>query len=197
MGLIERVFTLVFGSGRNAVVETAGVFRENTEAGAEREAAHKAKVLDQFGQEFDQKQRGWFDRLMDAINRLPRPAMALGTLGLFIAAMTDPIWFAERMQGIALVPEPLWWLLGAIVSFYFGARHQIKGQDFQRSLTRTMARAPQVIENLNTLQGLRPDSPRMADTGGDAMLALHAVKPDGNAAVDDWRHQITQRPATK
>ena len=24
--------------------------------------------------------------------------------------------------GLALVPEPLWWLLGAIVSFYFGAR---------------------------------------------------------------------------
>ena len=26
------------------------------------------------------------------------------------------------MQGLALVPEPLWWLMGAIVSFYFGAR---------------------------------------------------------------------------
>jgi len=34
------------------------------------------------------------------------------------------------MQGIALVPEPLWWLMGAIVSFYFGARRQAKRQEF-------------------------------------------------------------------
>ena len=26
------------------------------------------------------------------------------------------------MQNLNLVPEPLWWLLGAIISFYFGAR---------------------------------------------------------------------------
>jgi hypothetical protein len=26
------------------------------------------------------------------------------------------------MVGLAEVPEPLWWLLGAIVGFYFGAR---------------------------------------------------------------------------
>lgn len=26
------------------------------------------------------------------------------------------------MDGLALVPEPLWWLMGAIVSFYFGSR---------------------------------------------------------------------------
>lgn len=63
---------------------------------------------------------------MDGLNRLPRPALALGTLGLFVSAMVAPLWFAERMQGIALVPEPLWWLLGVIVSFYFGARHQVK-----------------------------------------------------------------------
>ena len=64
------------------------------------------------------------------MNRLPRPAMALGTLALFLSAMHDPAWFAARMQALALVPEPLWWLLGAIVSFDFGARHQAKGQEF-------------------------------------------------------------------
>ena len=48
--------------------------------------------------------------------------LALGTLGLFVYAMLAPAGFSLRMQGLALVPEPLWWLLGAIVSFYFGAR---------------------------------------------------------------------------
>ena len=65
---------------------------------------------------------GRFDRFVNALNRLPRPLLALGTLGLFVYAMAEPAGFSVRMQGLALVPEPLWWLLGAIVSFYFGAR---------------------------------------------------------------------------
>ncbi len=36
--------------------------------------------------------------------------------------MVNPEDFATRMQGLAYVPDPLWWLLGAVVSFYFGAR---------------------------------------------------------------------------
>ncbi|MFZ8959068.1 MAG: 3TM-type holin [Paracoccaceae bacterium] len=28
------------------------------------------------------------------------------------------------MTGLATIPEPLWWLLGAVVSFYFGAREK-------------------------------------------------------------------------
>ena len=36
--------------------------------------------------------------------------------------MVDPTRFAARMVGLNAVPEPLWWLLGAVVAFYFGAR---------------------------------------------------------------------------
>lgn len=63
-----------------------------------------------------------YDRIIDGLNRLPRPLLALGTLGLFVHAMMDPEAFARRMTGLAAVPEPLWWLLGAVVSFHFGAR---------------------------------------------------------------------------
>lgn len=180
MGLIERVFTLVFGSGRNVVAETAEVFRENAEAGAARGAALQTQALTQHGGEFDRTQKGGFDRFMDGVNRLPRPMLAFGTLGLFVAAMVDPIWFASRMQGLALVPEPLWWLLGAIVSFYFGARHQFKGQEFQRSIADTMLRVPQVVENIRTLNAL---SPRVADH----RLGTLVTKPDDNAALAQWR----------
>jgi hypothetical protein len=60
--------------------------------------------------------------LVNGLNRLPRPLLALGTLALFVYAMADPDGFARRMQALATVPEPLWWLLGAVVAFYFGAR---------------------------------------------------------------------------
>lgn len=169
MGLIDQIFGWVFGGNRNAVVEVAEVFRENAEAGAIRAADIQTTAMTQFAAEFTNPQKGLFDRFMDGVNRVPRPALALGTLALFLAAMFDPAWFAARMIGLSTVPEPLWWLLGAIVSFYFGARHQSKGQDFQRSLA-------QVVKPIQTVTAEEPVLIQLEKT---ASLS-------GNAAVDDW-----------
>ena len=80
-------------------------------------------------------------------------------------------------------------MLGAIVSFYFGARYQAKGQDFQRSIASTVARAPHVAESIRTLRALNPSSPGVADNGGDADLALTALTPTDNPALAEWRRQ--------
>jgi hypothetical protein len=191
MGLIERVFGIVFGGERNVVRDTVEIFRENAETGAARNAEVQRQAMTQYGAEYSVARRGWFDRFMDGLNRLPRPALALGTLGLFVSAMINPLWFSERMQGIALVPEPLWWLLGVIVSFYFGARHQVKAQDFQREIVGTMAHVPQVLQNIKTIRALRADSVKVADTEGDARLTLASVRSGDNAALDDWRKQAS------
>ncbi|SMX48454.1 holin family protein [Maliponia aquimaris] len=187
MGLIGQILGALFGSGRNVVAETAEVFRVNAEAQAQRGFDAQSDALAQMAGEFKIVRRGWFDRLMDALNRVPRPAMALGTLGLFVAAMVDPIWFAARMAGIALVPEPLWWLLAAIVSFYFGARHQAKGQDFQRELATTLAAVPQVVQtvrDVESLRGLPEDAPEPVETRDyDA--------PADNPALADWRRRAS------
>lgn len=186
MGLIDRLFGMLFGSG-NVVAETAEVFRENAEKSAQRSADLREAAMAQFGQEFATARTGAFDRFVDAMNRLPRPALAFGTLGLFIAAMIDPAWFAARMTGIALVPEPLWWLMGAIVSFYFGARHQVKSHVFQRSIAQTLALAPVVVDLQQELGELTDQSPGVASTGSDAPAALAALRPERNAAVEHWR----------
>ena len=139
MGLISGIMTFLFGDGRNVVAETAEVFRENAENGAERAALARSASLAQFAAEFVHPRRGVFDRIVDGLNRLPRPALALGTIWLFVMAMRQPEQFAKGMAGLAIVPEPLWWLMGAIVSFYFGARHQVKAQEFQRSVAMSIA----------------------------------------------------------
>lgn len=120
MGM-KTLLMLLFGGGRNIIRETSEVFVPNAESAAARTAAGRAAALGQFGAEF-RPARGWFDILIDGLNRLPRPLLAFGTIGLFIYAMVEPMGFARRMTGLALVPEPLWWLLGAVVGFYFGAR---------------------------------------------------------------------------
>ncbi|WP_099823512.1 holin family protein [Oceaniglobus indicus] len=195
MGLIDRLMGLLF-SQRNVIVETAEVFRENAEAASQRHADLNAAALAQFAAEFQRARTGRFDSVMDGINRIPRPAMALGTVGLFGAAMWDPLWFAERMVGLSVVPEPLWWLLGAIVSFYFGARHQAKGQAFQRDVATTMVRAPEAIQALKELDGIRQErghepEEHLASNGRSTPPRRAAPRPraapDGNAALDDWR----------
>ncbi len=65
---------------------------------------------------------GRYDRYVDALNRLPRPALMVLTVGLFAYAVLDPSGFAARMAALSQVPEPLWWMQGAVVTFYFGAR---------------------------------------------------------------------------
>lgn len=171
MGLIARIFGVLFGGDRNVVRETVQVFRENAEAGAERGVHVQLAAMAAQSAEFRQTGRSRFDRVMDAVNRLPRPMMALGCLGLLGAAMVDPVWFSARMAGIALVPEPLWWLLGVIVSFYFGARHQAKGQAFQASIAEAIARVPGVVENIKHIRTLDEES----------------VPDDGNPVLADWR----------
>jgi hypothetical protein len=196
MGLIGGLLNIVFGSGRNVLKETAEVFRANAEEDAVRGQELRLKALQQYGKEFEIRNDGLFNRVMDGVNRIPRPALALGTLGLFLAAMVDPIWFAARMQGIALVPEPLWWLLGVIVSFYFGARHQTKTQQFQKSIAETVALAPKVTENLAQLRALRSSTPGIADTGGDMRLRFASLQPESNPALEDW-HRSVAKTATK
>ncbi len=124
MGVIGRILgapaaTAAIGE---AVTGMAEVFTPN--ATKKMQATHEAYLaaLDEFGAEFQYVRPGLFDRIVNGLNRLPRPMLALGTLGLFVYAMVDPTSFTRRMVGLNYVPEPLWWLLAAIVGFYFGAR---------------------------------------------------------------------------
>ncbi|MDA9865373.1 holin family protein [bacterium] len=186
MGLIGDLFGIVLGGGRNAIRETVEVFRPNAEADAVREAAHSAASLAQFAAEFAQPKAGLFDRFIDGLNRLPRPMLALGTLALFVSAMVDPVWFSQRMQGIALVPEPLWWLMGAIVSFYFGARHQAKTYDLQKSLAATLARTPEVAAHIRALEALRSGGGEEDPLAFKAEDRSDVVIADGNQALKAW-----------
>lgn len=187
MGVISDVLSAVFGRNRNVLRETIEVFRENAEAGAIRGHDSQMAALQQLQGEFNLQQRGRFDRLMDAVNRLPRPALALGTLAMMVSAMADPVWFAARMQGIALVPEPLWWLLGVIVSFYFGARQQEKIQKFQRDIASSLSRFPQVVENLETLRAMEREGQGVARAQASETDEKEAVRPEENLALQQWQ----------
>ncbi|MFC3087509.1 holin family protein [Tabrizicola soli] len=124
MGVIGK---LIGGPGAvtalgEAAKGVAEVFVPSSTRRMELSAEAQMAALRQLGEEYQHPALSWFDRMVNGLNRLPRPCLAFGTLGLFAYAMVDPEAFAKRMVGLNAVPEPLWWLLGAIVAFYFGAR---------------------------------------------------------------------------
>ncbi len=178
MGLIRGLspFGPLFGPNMRAAGDAlGGVLRSlrpdatrQMELGFDAQKDARAQFADEFRPPAaDGPPRGRFDQLVDALNRLPRPLLAFGTIGLFVDAMVAPEGFALRMRGLAQVPEPLWWLLGAIVSFYFGAREL----DHARRMRWSSGRAGAAR------QGSAPTWQTPAPGG----------TRDGNPALEEWR----------
>lgn len=128
LGFITNLLGSVGGVG-DTVKKVAEVFTENKEEGAKRADAaldRETRVLisaqKQFAREFH-KPTNIFDSIINGLNRLPRPLIALGSIGVLGYAFYDPANFTLASTALAIVPEELWWLISAVVAFYFGARH--------------------------------------------------------------------------
>ena len=153
MGMIDRFLGVGTAAQTisNAATGVAGAFRENATRRMELDEAAYGHAITQLSAEFGTERDNWFNHVMDALNRLPRPLLTLGTIGLFVYAMVEPVGFGYRMDGLQQVPEPLWWLLGAIVSFYFGAReaHYFRARQFpQRVETAIVPTSPATEEEI-------------------------------------------------
>lgn len=217
MGLIGRI--LGAGAAAKQVGEAVGgvaeVFVGNQ---AERDASAHARYISaqgQLGAEFTAPGSGGFDRFMNGLNRLPRPLLTLGTLSLFTYAMAEPVGFGARMEGLQLVPEPLWWLLGAIVSFYFGARelHYQRGRttvavsQVSSTASETAQKRGQAVAKSDDPEPILRTVLQDADlqeadgvaarTAPDATAGADAADPRHNAALAEWRNgQSTAAPPT-
>lgn len=185
MGWLTRLFSGGLNEAAGAAERIGGIFTPNAEASAQRAAQRAHGAQQQYSAEFRGPERkSWFNALIDGLNRLPRPVMAFGTIWLFIHAMRDPIAFGEKMVGLALMPDPLWWLLSAIVSFFFGARELQKGRDGRYVTPVTAQEVQTTIQNIEAIRELRSNSVNVASDDTDVESG------DGdNQAVADWQSQ--------
>ncbi|KGJ06390.1 Holin of 3TMs, for gene-transfer release [Paracoccus halophilus] len=181
MGMMDRLL----GGGAavttvaNAATNMAEVFRENSTRKMELNEEAYARAISQLTGEFAAAPRGWFDGFMNGLNRLPRPLLTLGTIGLFAYAMIEPQGFGLRMQNLNLVPEPLWWLLGAVISFYFGAR--------EAHYFRSRPVIPAIAGLAFGAAGLPADAVKaMGPSGMDPGPAAAPDRFADNPALRDW-----------
>jgi len=171
------------GEVGGVVERVGGVFRPNAEKEAVRRSDSYKSAQTTYSKEY--RGTGVFNQLLDAINRLPRPALALGTIALFVYAFRDPVGFAEVMVSLDLVPTELWWMLSTITVFYFGGRELHK--------YRQTKPVEEVVKNIQIVRRLRdhltPDA--ASDDSPDVVLDISNEKTaSDNAAVVDWKSEL-------
>lgn len=92
--------------------------------------------LQAYSSEFSQRSdRTWWDSLWDGINRMPRPLIVIIIFWYFSLSYRNNINFQELNVALDTVPDRMWWIMSAVVSFYFVAREFQKGRDTKMALS--------------------------------------------------------------
>ena len=102
MGLILWVLGGGAKQAAAAVGQVAGVFKPNAEASETRGHAYDRAALAQYTAEFAHPRRGWFDGLVDGLNRLVRPVITFGLLGAGHGDYRVLFWWAHAAQSAGL-----------------------------------------------------------------------------------------------
>jgi hypothetical protein len=204
--MLDRIGSLIGGgllTGANTLVETIW---GSSEKDSRRRARRRADAVAQFAAEFRRlEKRTWWDSFIDGLNRLPRPTLVVLVLGYFALAYVDPVEFQVLNTALEGVPDEAWFLLGAIVTFYFGARELEKSR--QKKLTLSRA---QFVEQQARLAELRaqaappaPSPPAPADEPGPAdeparetpmpdaayAAAMASARPLSEAVIAEWNRR--------
>ncbi|MEM6692636.1 MAG: 3TM-type holin [Planctomycetota bacterium] len=148
-------------------------------------------TLAQFAAEFTpQSNRTWWDSLVDGLNRLPRPIMALGVLSMFVLAPIDPVRFTTIAEAYSVIPPGFWALLSIIIGFYFGGRMQLKSQDFQVKGQQASAAALFAKSQRQLAEAVGRSKEPLTERAYQAALANNE-EPLSNRVIMEWnrRHQ--------
>ena len=167
------------------------VFKPNAEKEAKRRHVERLNLseqdrasLEQFAAEFrsTRTSTAW-DSFIDGLNRLPRPLITLGILGLFILAPVDPIRFLEIARAYQVMPDGFWALLSVIIAFYFGGRMQLTSQKMKIT-GGTLDAAKDIVKTRKTLRELSAE--------GEAVVKPVVLKPGENERPASSKNRVVE-----
>ncbi|MCP3923337.1 MAG: hypothetical protein GY714_12205 [Desulfobacterales bacterium] len=112
--------------GVNSVVQTFTGSKKERDLYKHDEYVNNQKS---FSSEFhNRNNRTSWDSFWDGLNRMPRPLFVVLIVAYFILSYANPEEFQILNLGLSTVPERMWYVLSAIIGFYFCARelHKIR-----------------------------------------------------------------------
>lgn len=123
MGINLNPISGIIDSAANAITGVGGMIFGNKEQRDQQSSTELLAAQAGYQSEFAApEKKSIFGQFVDGINRLVRPFFTFGTVALFIWCVVDPSQFAISMQALQLMPANLWYILFAIVTFWFGSR---------------------------------------------------------------------------
>ena len=151
---------LLLGGGLGGITGLISTIFGNK--GARESNAHDESMAShaQFAAEFQISNRGFLDRCIDFLNRLPRPAIVGMVIYYFVLAVNDPVSFQIVNVSLDGVPSSMWEIAFMIIGFFFVARELQRGRDRKLAMSQQdfniqLARLSQLntmkkMENLGT-----------------------------------------------
>lgn len=136
------------------------------------QADARTAVYSQFAAEFGHG-KTWWDSIVDGLNRLPRPFMTFGTIYLFYLCWHDPEKFIEGAVALQAMPQEGWYVLGAIVTFWFAAKLP---KDFGKYKL-PLNKIPDIVDTVTQV------SKRLPNATGDPQEGM------------DWQNKVETRYA--
>lgn len=193
--MLGKIVQAIIGGGAQAVAAAVTPFTGDKVQEETSRHGEMLALFQQYGAEFaDRQNRTWWDSFIDGLNRLPRPAMALGVIAIFVWASVDPVGFAAAAQAWALIPEEMWIVLGAIVTFFFGDRTLLAAR---RSKGPTAEQLRAVLATQAEIQAMRPTPPDLPPPMDEAAYQAEMADksaPLSDAAIREWnRRHASQR----
>jgi hypothetical protein len=185
--------------------ELVEVFKPNAEKKAVREHQERLELskqdlmsLQQFADEFKSKRTSTaWDSFVDGLNRLPRPLITLGILGLFVLAPADPIRFLEIARAYQIMPDGFWALLSIIIAFYFGGRMQVT-RDQMKIAGGALDAAKEIINVRKSMRDLENEDQPSTERLYRRALEVSGSSTQTNRVVEAWlRRRQTQSPETQ
>ncbi len=122
----------------------------------------------QYGKEFNQKNRNFLDSLVDGYNRIIRPSIVTIVIYYFHLSYSDTIQFQKINTGLSTVPEPMWYVLSAIIGFYFCARELHKHR--QSKLMLSDSDFKKVQDRMKTLDNMKKEQNKIDEADSDEYL---------------------------
>jgi len=190
--MIGKILTSLMGGGVQAISSAITPFTGDKVQQEDHRSEENLARLGQYAAEYTERHnRTWWDSAIDGLNRLPRPIMAFGVMGVFVWASIDPVRFSAAAQAWALIPEEMWIVLGAIVTFFFGDRTLLslkKG----KYVGPTPEQVQLVIATQQKIAAMLP----MDDARYEAAME-DVAKPLSNDVIVEWnrrRQKATNAP---
>lgn len=158
-------------------------FLGNKAAREDNISTEQMAVLDQYAAEFQGPERlGGWNSFVDGLNRLVRPLMTFGTIGLFVWCAFDPISFTVAMTALQAVPEMLWYILLSIVAFWFGGRVL---ENAQIGRMKPSADIAKIVGQMNAVRALDQPPEVVLPAAAKADMDRRAAEAHNIAPISD------------